>query len=310
MWQGVLINQFNWKVITMKRMLLTITVLLLVFFSGIAIAATTEKSGGVVKGENESYWDNRDTARDLAQTNAKNSCYKKCNDIGCNLARVKWLYNGCKTKTSSSGKTSYFCFQEAEAICACTPEKDAHTTTDKPVETKTKKEGKTTTDKAVKAKTVEEKEAPATKSVASTPIAKEIGPKEAGKDGHFVAYANGTVLDTRTNLMWAARDNGSNINWANAKSYCENYRGGGYTDWRMPTQDELARLYDAGKSYKSDCGYTARLTELIHLTCTPPWASETRGSDAAFFDFYVGKRLWYPQSGAYNLRALPVRAGK
>jgi len=58
--------------------------------------------------------------------------------------------------------------------------------------------------------------------------------------GNIIAYNNGTVLDTRTNLMWAARDNGSDINWANAKSYCENYRGSGYTDWRMPKQDELA----------------------------------------------------------------------
>jgi len=37
--------------------------------------------------------------------------------------------------------------------------------------------------------------------------------KEIGKDGRFIAYDDGTVLDTRTNLMWAAKDNGSNINW-------------------------------------------------------------------------------------------------
>src|ERR1035437_8847883 len=78
---------------------------------------------------------------------------------------------------------------------------------------------------------------------------------EKTRDGRFIAYDNGTVLDTRTNLMWAAKDNGSNINWQGAKGYCENYRGGGYTDWRMPTQDELAGLYDAAKTYKSDCGY-------------------------------------------------------
>jgi hypothetical protein len=63
------------------------------------------------------------------------------------------------------------------------------------------------------------------------------GPIETARDGRFIAYNNGTVLDMSTNLMWAARDNGGNINWANAKSYCENYRGGGYTDWRMPTKE-------------------------------------------------------------------------
>jgi len=131
-----------------------------------------------------------------------------------------------------------------------------------------------------------------------------------GRDGRFIAYDNGTVLDTRTNLMWAAKDNGSDINWANAKSYCENYRGGGYSDWRMPTQDELAGLYDAGKTYKPNCGYDVHLTELIRLSCTWAWASETRGSDAALFSFRTGHRYWGPQSGGDAGRALPVRSGK
>lgn len=49
------------------------------------------------------------------------------------------------------------------------------------------------------------------------------------KDGSFIAYDNGTILDMVTSLMWAAKDNGSSVNWAPAKSYCENYRGG-HTD--------------------------------------------------------------------------------
>jgi len=136
---------------------------------------------------------------------------------------------------------------------------------------------------------------------------------ETGRDGRFIAYDNGTVQDTRTNLMWAAKDNGSDINWANAKSYCEKYRGGGYTDWRMPTQDELAGLYDAAKSRPVACnrGYNMHVaTELIDITCVAPWASETLGSGAAFFSFLNGQRYWDPQSFDYNNRALPVRSGK
>jgi uncharacterized caspase-like protein len=129
---------------------------------------------------------------------------------------------------------------------------------------------------------------------------------EIGRGGRFIAYSNGTVLDTKTNLMWAAKDNRSDINWANAKSYCENYRGGGYSDWRMPTQDELAGLYDGAVTGKN--GYN--LTNLIELTgiC---WASETRGSDAVRFSFYNGVRAWFPQSmDDLGSRALPVRSGK
>jgi len=44
--------------------------------------------------------------------------------------------------------------------------------------------------------------------------------------------------------MWASKDNGKKINWKDAKQYCKNYRGGSYTDWRLPTQDELVGLYD------------------------------------------------------------------
>ncbi len=134
--------------------------------------------------------------------------------------------------------------------------------------------------------------------------------RETDRDGRFIAYDNGTVLDTRTNLMWAVLDNGSDINWRDAQEYCENYRGGGYTDWRMPTQDELAGLYDKAKTYKSECGYDVHLTALIRLTCSTLWASKTRGSGAARFRFGPGPRLWTPQSFGRGDRALPVRSGK
>jgi hypothetical protein len=143
--------------------------------------------------------------------------------------------------------------------------------------------------------------------VGQQPTATTVG--ETGRDGRFIAYNNGTVLDTRTNLMWAAKDNGQDINWANAKSYCDNYRGGGYSDWRMPKQDEMAGLYDTGKTYKSGAGYDVHLTELIHLTWTSTWASETRGSESAVFNFLSGGRFWGRQSFT-DSRALPVRSAK
>ena len=137
---------------------------------------------------------------------------------------------------------------------------------------------------------------------------------EIRRDGRFIAYDNGTVLDTRTNLIWAAKDNGIDVNWADAKSYCENYRGGGYTDWQMPTQDELAGLYDPGKTISNPptgrSGGNYHITDLIHLTRCCPWAYETRGSNAAYFHFILGDRYWNPRSYDFANRALPVRSGK
>jgi hypothetical protein len=139
---------------------------------------------------------------------------------------------------------------------------------------------------------------------------------ETERDGRFIAYDNGTVLDTQTNLMWAAKDNGSDINWADAKDYCENYRGGGYTDWRMPTQDDLAGLYDKSKPRSvTSCPANLRgaiihvVTELIDITCIGSWASGTSGSKAVRFNFVDGKSQWVPPSYS-NFRALPVRYSK
>jgi len=147
----------------------------------------------------------------------------------------------------------------------------------------------------------EPKPVPAT--IAIVPPA--ITSKETARDGRFIAYDNGIVLDARTNLIWAAMDNGSNINLSDAKNYCENYRGGGYSDWRMPTQDELAGLYDG--SVNGNNGYY--LTTLITLTACCPWVAG--GSDAANFNFSFGIRNWHSQSwGEFFPRVLPVRSVK
>lgn len=49
----------------------------------------------------------------------------------------------------------------------------------------------------------------------------EVTATESATDGRFIDNRNGTITDAKTNLMWAAKDNGRDINWANAKSYCE-----------------------------------------------------------------------------------------
>ncbi len=138
-------------------------------------------------------------------------------------------------------------------------------------------------------------------------------PKVIERDGRFAAYDNGTVKDMKTGLMWAPKDNREDINWQDAKRYCENYRGGGYTDWRMPTLDELAGIYDKNTSgYHQGCVSQwdkVKLTKLIHITCCCPWASETSGSTAAYFSFYSGYLYWSNQSHSNPKRALPVRDG-
>ncbi|HNZ65298.1 MAG TPA: DUF1566 domain-containing protein [Smithella sp.] len=123
------------------------------------------------------------------------------------------------------------------------------------------------------------------------------------RDDNFVALENGTVLDKKTNLMWASKDNGANINWHDAKLYCEQYNGGSYTDWRMPTIDELADLYDHGKEQTS--GY--HIIDFITITRALQWSSDTDGSNmVAVLYFYDGETVWnIPSTSSY--RVLPVR---
>ncbi len=138
--------------------------------------------------------------------------------------------------------------------------------------------------------------------------------KMVDRDGRFVAYDNGTVEDTDTGLMWAAKDNGGPITWGEAKSYCSNYRGGGYTDWRMPTQDELTGLYAPNITNThpptDGCKGGCHITNLIHLTCCPVWEWNGISEVASFFHFDLGPKGWKDQSLTYHPRALPVRNTK
>jgi hypothetical protein len=93
--------------------------------------------------------------------------------------------------------------------------------------------------------------------------------------------------------------------------------GDDYTDWRMPMQNELVRLYDAGKTYQSECilgfGITKdiHLTKLFRLSCTIVWASEINGDHmGGYCDFWNGVRSALNKSHNDGQRALPVRSAK
>jgi hypothetical protein len=132
-------------------------------------------------------------------------------------------------------------------------------------------------------------------------------------DGKFINYGNGTVLDMRTGMMWAATDNGNDIDWNEADRYCRAFRGGGYADWRMPTQEELATLYDEGQSRPPACSSTSKIhmvTELIDITCLYVWASENRGSEVALFFFTPKGRSWARPAGSVFGRAMPIRSAQ
>lgn len=135
---------------------------------------------------------------------------------------------------------------------------------------------------------------------------------QAGDRDRFVVHPiQGTVLDTKTNLMWAAKDNHSDINWQGAKVYCENFFAGDYRDWRLPTAAELASLYDTTQSRPAPCAGDFKIhvaTPAIEITCFAHWTSDTQDNNAGQFSFVYGTSSPYLKSHTYGTRALPVRS--
>jgi Protein of unknown function (DUF1566) len=135
---------------------------------------------------------------------------------------------------------------------------------------------------------------------------------EIGRSERFVAYDNQTVKDLTTGLMWAAADNGGPISWPKAKTYCNNYRGGGYKDWRMPTNEELKAIYNPRiinpYPVREGCKGVCHITRFIHLSCCPVWFWDGINEVETFFHFDYGPKDWRDQSlTTHHPRVLPVR---
>ena len=81
--------------------------------------------------------------------------------------------------------------------------------------------------------------------------------------------------DPDSGLTWTCKDNGSDITWKQAKSYCSglSLAGGG---WRLPTIDELDGVYNA--SYVGD-HIKGRMRPSGYFT----WSGTLNGSSEARF---------------------------
>ncbi len=100
--------------------------------------------------------------------------------------------------------------------------------------------------------------------------------------------------------MWTREDNGEDIDWQGANEYAKNLELGGYTDWRLPTIEELKAPYDPEGG-----GYNIR--EPFRLTGEWVWSSTRDGwGRARNFSFLKGEGdVSYPEISG-GLRALCV----
>jgi len=114
--------------------------------------------------------------------------------------------------------------------------------------------------------------------LAEADVAKKEGNREKyGVYAHLIEskevylyFDNDIILDTQRGLMWGKGPK-EPTSWSEAKSYCDNYEGGGYKDWRMPTHAEIKRATEENFGRESKwIGKGDRLCKT--------WASETKQS--------------------------------
>jgi hypothetical protein len=131
--------------------------------------------------------------------------------------------------------------------------------------------------------------------------------------------ARGYWSDPSTGLMWTAKDNGRDVTWGKAVKYCQNLSLAGYSDWRLPSIDELQGIYDGtGFSAPHSQGSTIVLAGSakggLLLTGAREWSNsrvlDDRGHNTGFawqYDYPHGRRWKDPLGYTGSLRALCVR---
>jgi serine/threonine protein kinase len=118
-----------------------------------------------------------------------------------------------------------------------------------------------------------------------------------------------TWTDPATSLMWAKKDNGSDVNWQQATDYCRNLQLAGHSGWRLPNIDELQGIYDANTNVMGADGYSRYVKGNLQLSGWWQWSSSqgNTSGEAWFFNFINVKQISYRFGNSNQLRALCVR---
>jgi hypothetical protein len=84
------------------------------------------------------------------------------------------------------------------------------------------------------------------------------------------------VKDARTRQEWLQDDNGEDVDWNSAHSYCERRDHG----WRLPRLPELKSLYDEHALGVRCAQALCRVSSQFHLTGTWFWSATQVGKDS------------------------------
>jgi hypothetical protein len=128
----------------------------------------------------------------------------------------------------------------------------------------------------------------------------------------FVDNGDGTISDTRANLMWKKDDSfkeyGYGINWFEAQDYSEILNEkkffAGYDDWRLPSGEEAKSAFSFTQSNTDKDGAETHISDLFepgggHNT----WTYEEKPDYEQYaqkFSFITGNDMWEHKDNEYS----------
>lgn len=126
----------------------------------------------------------------------------------------------------------------------------------------------------------------------------------------YTMNTNGTVIDNVTGLMWQRQDDNVTRDWAAVWTYCAGLTLATFTDWRLPTKQELQTLIDYGRSNPAIDSIAFPGTEASGY-----WSSTSDASGGGLYSWvvnfsngYVNSYNEYNNSSSYYVRC--VRSGQ
>ena len=131
----------------------------------------------------------------------------------------------------------------------------------------------------------------------------------------FKDNGNGTILDNQLNVMWkktdSFQDTGKWVNWLKTKSYIEKTNSqsfGGYSNWRLPTQEEAWSLFDLNQGSKDKYGEEIYIDPIFETgSAGTTWTVDTKDSAALVIQYEDGGQVWPSQYSYMNMAVRLVR---
>jgi len=120
-------------------------------------------------------------------------------------------------------------------------------------------------------------------------------------ENQFQENPDGTVTDKATGLMWQKEGSRDTLTWIAAREYADRVNGGrfaGFSDWRIPTAEELASLMES--SWKNGDLFIDKVFDREQRHC---WSQDTRGMESAWkANFHQGFLLDFPMTSKNSVR--------